>query len=323
MPVVRPQDHRLLADGRLAARAAGLRWVSTDEPGLTRLRKGRGFAYRDAAGKRVTDRATLARIRTLAIPPAWTEVWICADPRGHVQACGRDARQRKQFRYHWKWRQVRDCAKHDRCRAFGRVLPKLRAAIDRDLHRDGLGRDTVIAAIVMMMDRGRLRIGNDEYARANGSHGACTLEDDDVRIGRDGVVKVDFVGKGGVRHTVTIEHSRLADVVRACRAIPGRRLFQWCTDDGVHKSVTARDVNAYIRDRTGGSFTAKDFRTWHASRLCERLLRKCGPDAAATARRRTVAQVVKQVAEQLGNTPAVARKSYIDPDVIDGFLAAA
>src|SRR6185503_9187766 len=235
---------------RLAARTAGLRWVSTDEPGLTRLRKGRGFAYRDAGGKRVTDRTTLARIRALAIPPAWTEVWICADPRGHVQACGRDARQRKQFRYHWKWREVRDCAKHDRCRAFGRVLPKLRAAIDRDLHRDGLGRDTVIAAIVMMMDRGRLRIGNDEYAKANGSHGACTLEDDDVRIGRDGVVKVDFVGKGGVRHTVTIEHPRLAEVVRACRAIPGRRLFQWRTDDGVQRGVTARDVNAYIRERT-------------------------------------------------------------------------
>lgn len=326
MAVVRPRAHRLLADGRLAARAAGLRWVSTDAPGISRRRHGRGFVYRDADGGRVTDRAALARIRALAIPPAWTEVWICADARGHVQACGRDARARKQFRYHWKWREIRDGAKHDRVRAFGRVLPRLRAALDRDRDRDGLGRDTVIAAIVMMMDRGRLRIGNDEYARANGSHGACTLEDDDVRIGRDGVVHVDFVGKGGVRHTVEIEHARLAEVVRACRAIPGRRLFQYRVEgagSAGRRAVTARDVNAYIRERTGGAFTAKDFRTWHASRLCERLLRQCEREAAATARRRAVAQVVKEVAAQLGNTPAVARKSYIDPDVIDGFLAAA
>jgi DNA topoisomerase I len=323
MPAIaRPRADRLLADGRVAARAAGLRWVSTDEPGLSRRKHGRGFVYRDASGKRVADRATLARIRALAIPPAWTEVWICTDPRGHVQACGRDARQRKQFRYHWRWREVRDGAKHDRVRAFGRALPRLRAAIERDLKCDCLCRDAVTAAIVMMMDRGRLRIGNDEYARTNGSHGACTLEDGDVRVGRDGVVQVDFVGKGGIRHAVEIEHAQLATVVRQCRAVPGTRLFQYRTDTGT-RSVTARDVNTYIRERSGGAFTAKDFRTWHASRLCERLLRHRDRDDAERGRRRAVAEVVKQVAEQLGNTPAVARKSYIDPQVIDGFLAAA
>jgi DNA topoisomerase-1 len=312
----------LLADGRAAARAAGLRWVSTDERGISRRARGRGFSYRDADGRRVTDRATLARIRALAIPPAWKDVWICVDPRGHVQACGRDARHRKQFRYHWKWREVRDDAKHERVRAFGRALPRLRAAIERDLRCECLCRDAVAAAIVMLMDRGQLRIGNDEYARSNGSHGACTLDDDDVRVGNDGTVEVDFVGKGGIRHAVEIEHAQLATVVRQCRAVPGARLFQYRAGDGA-RAVTARDVNAYIRERTGGAFTAKDFRTWHASRLCERLLRRCDRDGADTARRRAVADAVKQVAEQLGNTPAVARKSYIDPLVIDDFLAAA
>ena len=317
------RDHaeRLLSDGRAAARAAGLRWIPTDAPGLRRVRRGRGFVYRDARGRPVTAARTLARIGALAIPPAWRDVWISADPRGHVQAWGRDARGRKQFRYHPRWREVRERAKHRHVRALGRVLPRLRAAVERDLRCACLCREAVCAAIVLLVDRGRLRIGNDEYARANDSHGACTLEDGNVHVGRGATVRFAFAGKGKVRHAVAIEHPALARVVRRCRALPGRRLFQY-EAPGERRAVTARDVNAYLRDRTRGALSAKDLRTWHASRLCARLLAAAPPPPATRARKRAVTAAVAEVAAQLGNTPAVCRKSYIDPDVIADYLAA-
>lgn len=257
----------------------------------------------------------------MAIPPAWRDVWISEDPAGHVQACGRDARGRKQCLYHAKWREARDEAKYSRMRDFGKALPALRAVVARDLRCSCLCEDAVIAAIVTLMDRGQLRIGCEEYSRANGSHGACTLTDDDVRV-NGATVRFRFVGKSGVKHTVEVKHARLAKVVAKCRAMRGPRLFQYADEDGTIRAVTAKDVNAYLRAHTSGEFSAKDFRTWHASVLCERLLPKT-PGKTVTERKRELKAVIEQVAEQLGNTPTVCRKSYIDPELMEKYLMVA
>jgi DNA topoisomerase-1 len=302
-----------------AAAAVALHHSGDGAAGLRRVRRGRGFCYRDAGGALVRDAATLSRIRALAIPPAWTEVWIAADPRGHLQATGRDARGRKQYRYHARWRDVRDAAKYHRLVAFCAVLPRLRQAIARDLACDCLCKTKVIATIVALMERAQLRVGNEEYARHNGSYGATTLRGRHARIRGDTLV-LAYRGKGGIARRIRITDRRLARIVRRCRELPGQRLFQYIDGNAVHP-ITSTDVNDYLRANTGGPFTAKDYRTWAATLGAAWLL--CGEARPASQRecKRCVSRVIAAVAQQLGHTPAVCRASYIHPRVIDDFTA--
>jgi DNA topoisomerase-1 len=300
-----------------AATAVSLRHSGDEEPGLRRVRRGKSFSYRDADGAVVRDAATLSRIRALAIPPAWTDVWIAADARGHIQATGRDARGRKQYRYHAKWRGVRDAAKFYRLVAFCAALPKLRAAVEHDLACSCLCKTKVIATVVALMERAQLRVGNEEYARQNGSYGATTLRDRHARIHGD-TLELAYRGKSGVARRVRITDRRLARIVRRCRDLPGQRLFQYVDGDAIHP-VTSTDVNDYLRDTTGGPFTAKDYRTWAATLGATWLL--CAQARPETQRecKRCITQVIGAVAQQLGHTPAICRASYIHPRVIDDF----
>src|ERR1043166_7655149 len=297
-----------------AANAVALHHVQDDAPGLRRLRQGKGFSYRTTSGAPVRDVATLSRIRALAIPPAWTDVWIARDPRGHIQATGRDARGRKQYRYHARWREVRDAAKYHRLVAFCAALPRLRAAVERDLACSCLCKTKVVATVVALMERAQLRIGNEEYVRQNGSYGATTLRDRHARIRRDTLV-LAYRAKGGVTRRVQITDRRLAQIVRRCRDLPGQRLFQYVDGDDI-RPITSTDVNDYLRTWTGGPFSAKDYRTWAATLGAAWLL--CALDRPATQRacKRCVREVIDTVAGQLGHTAAVCRASYIHPRVI-------
>ena len=305
---------------RAAAELARLRYSSPDEPGLRRVRRGRGFAYEGPGGRRVSARRTMARIRSLAIPPAWRDVWICADPEGHLQAVGRDARGRKQYRYHPRWRGVRDAAKYTRLAAFCRALPRLRRRVARDLDCDCLCKEKVVALVVSLLERTQLRVGNDEYARANDSYGATTLRDRHARV-RGSAVELRFRGKGGKPYRVSLRDQRMASLVRRCRDLPGQRLFQYVGADGRPTPVSSTDVNLYVREASGGPFTAKDFRTWAATMVCATMLAGQRRADSEAARRREVRRTIERVAEQLGNTPTVCRKSYIHPAVIDGYVA--
>jgi DNA topoisomerase-1 len=305
-------------DPRAAAERARLRYSCPDEPGIARRRRGRAFTY-EKAGRRVTDETTLARIRSLVIPPAWRDVWICADPDGHLQAVGRDARGRKQYRYHPRWRDVRDQTKYTRLAEFCRALPRLRRQVASDLACNCLCKEKVIALVVSLLERTQLRVGNDEYARTNDSYGATTLRDRHARV-RGSAVELCFRGKGGKPYRVSIRDRRMAAIVRRCRDLPGQRLFQYVDGRGRPAPVTSTDVNDYVRAATGGPFTAKDFRTWAATMACATLLAAHKPGSSQTARKRQVKQIVTAVAEQLGNTPTVCRKSYIHPAVIDGYM---
>jgi DNA topoisomerase-1 len=296
-----------------------LRHTGDDAPGLRRYKRGKRFSYRTAKGALVRDAATLARIRALAIPPAWTDVWIAADAAGHIQATGRDARGRKQYRYHAEWRRVRDAAKYHRLVEFCAVLPRLRARVDRDLACACLCKTKVIATVVALMERAQLRVGNEEYARQNGSYGATTLRGRHARI-HGHTLELSYRGKSGVERRVRITDRRLTAIVRRCRELPGQRLFQYVDGDKVHP-ITSSDVNDYLRDVTGGPFTAKDYRTWAATLGAAWLL--CGELRPASQRecKRCIKRVVEAVAEQLGHTAAVCRASYIHPRVIDDFVA--
>jgi DNA topoisomerase I len=302
-----------------AATAVALHHSGDGEPGLRRTRRGKSFSYRTASGRPVRDAATLSRIRALAIPPAWTDVWIAADPRGHIQATGRDARGRKQYRYHARWREVRDAAKYHRLVAFCAALPRLRAAIERDLACSCLCKTKVIATVVALMERAQLRVGNEEYARTNRSYGATTLRDRHARI-RGDTLELAYRGKGGIARRVRIADRRLARIVRRCRDLPGQRLFQYVDGDAIHP-ITSTDVNGYLREASGGPFTAKDYRTWAATMAAALLL--CAEARPATQRecKRCINRVIGAVAEQLGHTVAVCRASYIHPRVLDDFAA--
>jgi DNA topoisomerase-1 len=267
----------------------------------------------------VRDRATLARIRALAIPPAWTGVWISPDPDGHIQATGRDARGRKQYRYHAKWRTVRDEAKYHRLVAFCGVLPSLRSAIERDLACACLCKRKVVATVVALMERAQLRVGNDEYARANGSYGATTLRDHHAKI-RGDTLELSYRGKSGIARRVRLSDRRLAGIVRRCRDLPGQRLFQYVDGDAI-RPITSTDVNAYIREVSGGPFTAKDYRTWAATLGAALLLCALERPEDARACKRCVNEVLAAVAERLGHTPAICRKSYVHPRLLDEFTA--
>jgi DNA topoisomerase I len=306
-------------DPRAAARATGLRYATDTRPGLTRHRAGRGFTYRDANGKTIRDRATLDRIRAIVIPPAWTDVWICPWPNGHLQATGRDARGRKQYRYHELWRQRRGADNFARMIAFAKALPRIRRAVGHDLGRRGLPREKVLAAVVRLLELTLIRVGNDEYARLNRSFGLTTMRDRHARI--EGTqVRFRFRGKGGLMHEVGLRDRRLAAIVRRCQDLPGQELFQYVDEEGEVRDVASDDVNDYLREVSGGDYTAKDFRTWAGTLLAYRALRALQPEDHGPAAKRNVVQAMRLTAERLGNTPAVARGSYVHPAVLDAYM---
>jgi DNA topoisomerase-1 len=304
-----------------AAADAGLRHVSDSESGLRRRRAGKGFVYLDAKGRRIADAATLERIRALAIPPAYTDVWICKDALGHLQASGRDARGRKQYRYHAKWRRTRDAGKFARLAVFGKRLPRLRRRLAQDLRRPGLPKDKVLAIVVSLLAETLIRVGNDEYARSNNSFGLTTLRNRHVQFPRGDRAIFRFRGKSGQEHTVELEDARLAPLLRRCQQLPGQALFQYVDEAGSPQPVDSGAVNDYLREAMGEAFTAKDFRTWGGTlEAIAAFVRTPRPrKRTKTALARAQNAAVKQVAAELGNTPAVCRNSYIHPAVFAGW----
>jgi len=305
------------AEGARAQVPRGLVYVTDERPGIRRIRKDDGFVYRKPDGRPVRSQAELQRIRKLAIPPAYEDVWICPDPRGHVQATGRDARGRKQYRYHPEWRTARDADKFERMLEFGAALPRIRRRVAKDLEGP-VGtrprRETVLATIVRLLDTTLVRVGNDEYARENKSYGLTTLRNRHAQV--DGsTLHLKFRGKSGVQHEVALEDPRVARVVRRCQAIPGQELFAYVDENGEPRSVGSADVNDYIREASGADFTAKDFRTWHGT--VHALTLWAEQVAAEVAQRLSANQVLAQVAHRLGNTVAVCKKSYVHPRVLE------
>jgi len=309
-----------MTNGHDHAHAAGLRYLNGRSGGIRRLRAGPGFRYVRENGRAVRDAATHARIRSLAIPPAWEEVRIAAHDNAHLQATGRDARGRKQYRYHARWREFRDEVKYSRMADFAAVLPRIRARVRRDLARDGLPRDKVLAAVVRLLETTFVRIGNEEYARQNASFGLTTLRERQVRVNGTRL-EFRFRGKSGVAHEVALSDRRLATIVRHMLDLPGYELFCYVDDEGASHPVEASDVNDYIRSIAGEEFTSKDFRTWAGTVLSARALRAIAPPASASAGRRNVLEAIDSVAMQLRNTRAVCRKCYVHPAVIDAYLA--
>jgi DNA topoisomerase I len=312
-------------DAAQMAVEAGLIYVSSRAPGIRRRRAGKGFYYVTPENRRLTAANELKRIASLAVPPAYKNVWICLQTRGHLQATGHDARGRKQYRYHPQWRQLRDSAKFDRMVAFGEALPKLRRQLKRDLALPGLPREKVLAAIAALLDATRARIGNVEYARENKSFGLTTLRNRHVTFARDGRALLNFRGKGGVQHEIRIDDKRIVRIVQHCQELPGQHLFQYVADDGGRCAVDSGQVNDYLREAMGDDFTAKDFRTWGATLRALILLAKApwDRDASERARKSQIADVVQQVAAELRNTPAVCRKSYINPVVFEAWRSGA
>jgi DNA topoisomerase-1 len=313
MPAARPTTPRT------SARRAGLRYVDDAIPGIRRIKSGKGFRYLRPNGKPLRDAAALKRIRSLAIPPAYKDVWICPYANGHLQAVGHDARGRKQYRYHPRWREVRDGTKYQHLLEFGRALPKLRSQVSRHLRLHGLPRERVLATVVRLLDETHIRVGNEEYAKENSSFGLSTLKNRHAHI-RGSKLRLGFRGKSGVLHDVQIENPRLAKIVRRCQDLPGQRLFQYLDDDGKVRKVGSTDVNDYLREISGQDFTAKDFRTWNATVQAAAALGSCLVFASLAEGKRHVVAAVAQVAERLRNTAAVCRKSYIHPAVIDAYL---
>lgn len=296
--------------------SARLRYVSDEMPGIRRLRSGRGFRYLDANSVRLKDPAVLSRIRSLAIPPAWTNVWICPSERGHIQATGRDARARKQYLYHSRWREHRDSTKYDRLSAFGLALPSLRARLEDALSLAGLPREKVLATIVKLLELTLIRIGNEEYQRANGSYGLTTLRGRHVRI-EGSTVRFQFQGKSGIKHSVDVNDRRIARIVRCCQDLPGQELFQYLDDSGQCQSIDSADVNEFLREITSEDFTAKDFRTWAGTVNAVVALTQFEKHNSETEARRNIVQAMKAVSLRLGNTPAVCRKSYVHPAILE------
>ncbi len=310
---------RVIVEPVEAAKLAGLTYVSDSRPGITRKRAGKSFTYVHPHGTRVRDAESLVRIRSLAIPPAWTDVWICTNPNGHLQAVGRDARGRKQYRYHPRWRAIRDETKYARMLAFARVLPKIRARVTEDLARPGLPREKVLATVVRLLETTLIRIGNEEYARENGSFGLTTMRNRHVAVSGSRL-RFHFRGKSGKEHAVDIRDPRLARIVRRCQELPGQELFQFVDDDGGRQSIDSADVNEYLRDIAGEEFTAKDFRTWAGTVLAALALAEVAVFSSKRQARRNIVRAVESVARRLGNTPAICRKGYVHPAIIDAYL---
>ena len=302
-----------------SAREAGLRYVSDESPGIARRRSGQAFRYLHPEGGVVRERHTLARIRSLAIPPAWNEVWVCPREDGHLQATGRDARRRKQYRYHRRWREVRDETKYGRMIAFAKALPRIRRRVDRDLALPGLPREKVLAALVRLLEATLIRVGNEEYARRNDSFGLTTLRERQVQV-RGGRLQFRFRGKSGVRHDIQLSDRRLATIVRHMQDLPGEELFQYVDESGETRRVESADVNAYLKEIAAEDFTSKDFRTWAGTVLAARALLACKPFESQAEAKRNVVQAIEVVAKQLGNTKAVCRKCYVHPAIIESYM---
>jgi DNA topoisomerase-1 len=302
-----------------SAHAAGLRYVSDNAPGIARRRTAGGFRYLNGGGRAVRDAATLARIRRLAIPPAWERVWICPREDGHLQATGRDARGRKQYRYHAQWREIRDETKYGRMAAFGRALPRIRRRVRKDLALAGLPREKILATVVRLLETTFIRVGNEEYARENSSFGLTTLRNRQVQV--DGAkIRFQFRGKSGVEHAIELHDRRMAGIVRRVRDLPGQELFQYLDENGERRAIESADVNAYIREAAGDEFTSKDFRTWAGTLLAARALGTAGAFESRAHAMRNVNAAIESVARLLGNTKAVCRKCYVHPAVVDAYL---
>ncbi|GAC1392015.1 MAG: DNA topoisomerase IB [Ktedonobacteraceae bacterium] len=302
-----------------AARAAGLRYVSDATPGIRRKRAGKYFSYIGRDGRSIHNEEELKRIRSLGIPPAWTNVWICPNPRGHIQATGRDAKGRKQYRYHPKWREIRDETKYDRMAAFGKALPLVRERVEHDLKRMGLPREKVLATVVRLLDTTSMRIGNEEYARENGSFGLTTMRDNHVEI--EGTnVQFHFRGKSGKEHMIDVKDRRIAKIIKRCQDLPGHELFQYYDEQNKLHTIESDDVNAYLQQITDQEFTAKDFRTWAGTVTTTCALQDLGEYETQTQAKKNIVRAIESASRHLGNTPAICRKSYIHPEVIDAYL---
>jgi DNA topoisomerase-1 len=303
----------------MTPRVKGLVYVTDEVPGIRRVAHGSGFVYRRPDGRPIRDDAELARIRSLAVPPAWNDVWICPQANGHLQATGRDVRGRKQHRYHPRWTAVRDEAKYSRMLAFAEALPGLRRRTEADLAAPGLPRRKVVAAVVQLLEKTLIRIGNDEYARHNRSFGLTTIEDRHAKIAGP-AIRFRFRGKSGKSHDVALTDPRLARIVKRCQELPGSQLFQYVDETGQVRDISSSDVNAYLRAAMGRTFTAKDFRTWAGSVLAARALEDIGRATDRGPGERQVVQAVDAVSQVLGNTRAVCRKCYVHPAVIDAYM---
>ncbi len=302
-----------------SARGAGLKYATDRRPGLARERRGKSFVYRDRDGKRIRDAETLARIKSLAIPPAWEDVWIAPDANAHLQATGRDDRGRKQYRYHPRWRAVRDSSKYGRMMSFGAALPTIRRRVEADLALPGLPRAKVLATIVRLLETTLIRVGNDEYARDNKSFGLTTMRDRHVSVSR-GTIHLGFRGKSGVQHTLDLHDPRLARLVKRCRDLPGQELFSYLDDQGEVRDVGSDDVNAYLHEIVGDEFTAKDFRTWAGTVLAALALREFEAFDSQAQAKKNLVRAIERVAARLGNTPTVCRKCYVHPEIIASYL---
>lgn len=301
-----------------SAKAASLRYVTDDRPGISRRRNGAAFQYIDPSGKVIRDPEELQRIKSLAIPPAWREVWICPIRNGHLQATGRDAKGRKQHRYHPRWREVRDENKYGRILAFAKALPLIRQRVDNDLRRPGLPRDKILATVVRLLETSHIRVGNEEYARQNKSFGLATLRNRHVNVSGS-TISFEFRGKSGVEHALDINDRRLAKIIKRCQDLPGYELFQYIDDDGERRTIDSTDVNEYIRQIAGEEFSTKDFRTWAGTVLAARALQEFQSAASDAESKRNIVQAIESVAKKLGNTKAVCRKCYIHPAVIQSY----
>lgn len=315
-----PRRETAVTSAPVAAHSAGLRYVSDARPGISRHPQGKGFTFRAPDGRTICDPATLRRIRGLVIPPAWTDVWICPLENGHIQAVGRDARGRKQYRYHARWREVRDESKYTRLLAFGEALPRIRRRVSADLRRRGMTREKILATVTRLLETTLIRVGNDEYAQQNGSYGLTTLHNRHARV-RGGQITFEFRGKSGKRHQGDVHDPHVARLVRQCQDLPGQDLFGYVDADGTVRDVTSEDVNAYLRDIAGAEFSAKDFRTWAGTILAAIALREFEEFASQKEAKRNVGRAVEAVARMLGNTAAVCRRCYIHPAILDGYIA--
>ena len=312
-------DTKITADSLEAAEDAGLRYVSDEQPGFSRHRKGEDFEHFDTKGKRIRDEQRLLRIKRLAIPPAWSDVWICPSPNGHIQAIGRDARRRKQYRYHERWREIRDQNKYDRLVNFGKALWKIRRRLKKDLALNGLPREKVLATIVQLLERSLIRVGNEEYARENKSFGLTTMQDRHVDV-KGSKLRFRFRGKSGRQHEVDVTDRRIARIVSKLQDLPGQSLFQYLDDEGKVRDITSQDVNEYLGEITGEDFTAKDFRTWAGTVLAAIALSAAGEFETKQQAKANIKNAIGAVAKILGNTPTICRQCYIHPAILENYL---
>jgi DNA topoisomerase-1 len=306
-------------DPEVSAKAAGLRYVSDDEPGIQRRKSGKGFSYRGPDGAVVRDKSTLERINSLAIPPAYRDVWICARANGHIQATGIDERGRKQYRYHPKWREVRDEAKYARMMAFGQALPLIRERAEADLKKAGMPREKVLAGLVQLLEKTAIRVGNEEYARANKSYGLTTMRNKHASI-EGAQVRFKFKGKSGKSHDIDLHDRKLARLVAKLQELPGQELFQYLDSDGTPHSIGSDDVNAYLQEITGQPFSAKDFRTWTGTLLAALALQEFECFDSEAQAKKNVVEAIESVSKRLGNTPTICRKCYVHPAILDSYL---